>query len=337
MASAVKRLKGGLVGFGQVAEHAHAPAFNGHPGFSIVAVAEENLQRRQAAQSALPGVRLYGSLEELIAAEKELDFVDIATPPFLHAKQVLDCLDRGIHVLCEKPLTLDLAALGEMEAAARRADRAVYTVDNWKHSPLFLKLRGLLDAGALGPVESIELSTLRQTPAPTAVLGWRTDPAKSGGGILVDHGWHSLYLIRCLLGDKPFQAARRLTRLDASGAERELTAELEFAGARARLHLTWLAASRRNEGRISGRGGEIVIADDHLVLKADGKTERFEFPEKLSQGSAHPLWFKAMLEDFQAEIAGPARGRNLAQSRFCAETIFALYAQDAAAAQASSQ
>lgn len=332
MASGAKQLKGAIIGFGQVAEHAHAPAFKDHPVFEIVAVAEEHPGRQAAAKAALPGVRTYPSLAELLSAEKTLDFVDIATPPFLHAPQVLAALARGLHVLCEKPLTLDLQALAAIESAARRAGRAVYTVDNWKHSPLFLKVRALLDAGAVGVVEGVELSTLRQTPAKTAVLGWRTDPAKSGGGILVDHGWHGLYLIRSLLGLKPRSGLRRLTPLDASGAERELTAELDFPGARARLHLTWLSDVRRSEGRVWGSAGALLIGDDHLILETGAKTERFEFSEKLSQGSAHPSWFKVMLEDFSAETAQP--GANLAQSRFCAETIAALYAPDSSAAGA---
>jgi len=327
-------LRGAIVGFGQVAEHAHVPALGPESGLEIVAVAEADAGRQAAAKAALPGARVYPSLAALLAAERDLDFVDIATPPFAHAEQVLSALKAGLHVLCEKPLTLDLAALEAIEAAAKAAGRTVYTVDNWKHSPLFSKLFALVDGGAVGPVRRVELKTLRKTPAPTAVLGWRTDPKKSGGGILVDHGWHSLYLIRRLAGEQACRSAARKTPLDPSGAERELVAELGFSSARAVLHLSWLSEVRRNEGVVVGEKGEIGIEDDALIVskgKSD-RPQRFEFGEKLSQGSAHPDWFKVMLDDFKAEAAGRGRGRNLAQARFCAETIAALYRPDAEAA-----
>jgi len=145
-------LRGALLGFGQVAEQAHAPAFAGHPDFSIAAVADESRTRLSAARSVFPNARAYPSLDDLWREEKGLDFVDIATPPFLHGPQVLAALKRGWHVLCEKPLTLEPDEFAAIRREASASGRAVYTVHNWAYSPQWRKIFELVASGALGRI-----------------------------------------------------------------------------------------------------------------------------------------------------------------------------------------
>src|SRR4051794_33184331 len=106
-----------LVGFGQIAEKAHLPAFK-EKGVDIVAVAEAHSGRAAAARSAVPHARVYDSYDRLLESEKDLDFVDIATPPFLHAAQVSAALSRGFSCLCEKPLAVSLEDLETVRRAA---------------------------------------------------------------------------------------------------------------------------------------------------------------------------------------------------------------------------
>ena len=104
-------LQGALFGFGRVAEQAHAPTWEKRRDFRIVAVAEPVPERASLARRFFPTARLYPSPEELLRKETRLDFVDISTPPFLHASQTIRALRRGAHVLCEKPLALRLRDL----------------------------------------------------------------------------------------------------------------------------------------------------------------------------------------------------------------------------------
>lgn len=331
-------LKGALVGFGQVAEHAHVKSFLGDLGFQIVAVAEESAPRRGAARAVLPHARLYPSLDELLQKESSLDFIDIATPPFLHGQQVLRALDHGCHVLCEKPLTLDRAEFEAIEKRSASSGKAVFTVHNWAYSPQWAKALELVSSGVLGRISHAELHVLRTKPAASAVPGdWRMDARLSGGGILVDHGWHALYLLHRLLGApaKHLRAA-----LDASGpraVEDQATVFLDFGSATALLHLTWRAAERSNWAVLYGGRGTLELRDDVLLLKlGSGPERRFAFPEKLSAGSAHPEWFSAMLADFRAEAAAFRRGANLREARFCLESILAAYG-DAGASSSNSR
>lgn len=317
-------LRGAIIGFGQVAQKAHVPAFQGHPDFKIVAVAEENPQRAAAARAALPGIKVYPNIESLLSKEPGLDFVDIATPPYLHAGLVLRALAESRHVLCEKPLALNLRDFKKIQKLSALVDRTVFTVHNWKHAPLFAKLSALVSAGAVGAVDHVELHTLRSRPAAAAAGDWRTDAKRAGGGILVDHGWHSLYLLHQIMGQAPTRVNARLS--PGKKSEQEASVFLEFASASALLRLSWLSPARSNWGIVYGRRGTLEIRDDHLILTANEKTETFRFPEKISHGSAHPEWFRGLLPDFHEEIrGGAARGKNLLEAQFCLNAIGAVY------------
>ena len=318
-------LRGVLIGFGQVAEKAHLPAFKQHE-IAITAVCESSPARREAAKAALPEAKLYTSYEQLLDAHDGFDFVDIATPPFLHAEQSLAALKRGKHVLCEKPLALAPDELESLRRTAAMAGRAVFTVHNWAYAPQWLKAFEIVGSGALGEVRHAELHALRTQPAVSAVPGdWRREAAQAGGGILIDHGWHNLYLLHRLIRAKPTRVTARLQ--PAAGAvEEEATLTAEFPHATALVYLSWQAGIRRNTALVVGTKGVLELLDDEIVVRTSAGVERFSFDAPLSGGSAHPTWFSAMLPDFIAEAMDPAlRGRNLEDAAFALGVINRAY------------
>ncbi|MBI5630361.1 MAG: Gfo/Idh/MocA family oxidoreductase [Elusimicrobia bacterium] len=324
------RLKGALAGFGQVAQRAHAPAFASSEHFSIVAVAEENPARLEAAKAFFPRVRLYSSLEVLLRSESELDFISIATPPFLHAPQTLAALERGCHVLCEKPLALSREELDAMEELARARGRVVFTVHNWAHAAQWKKALDLIQAGTLGEIRHAELHVLRQKPASSALADWRRDRSLAGGGILLDHGWHNLYLIYRLLGcpEARPKVSARFWRESPSHVEDEATVLLDFLASSALLHLSWRSFARTNWAVVYGTRGRLELADNELRLElSSGHCETFQFQEKLSQLSAHPSWMASLIEEFHSELLQPGPRRNLAEARFCLSAIEEAYRQ----------
>jgi predicted dehydrogenase len=324
----VKKHRGAIVGFGRVAAEAHLPGFEAAPGFEIAAVVEPSEAERARALGALPAARVYGDLASALAAETKLDFVDVATPPRSHASIVIEALDRGLHVLCEKPLAVDLDEVGEIRRAARRSGHAVFTVHNWKYAPLFRRLHGLLRAGAVGELVAIDWQVLRPNPPQGASeAGWRLDREQAGGGILVDHGWHAFYLMQFLTGREPRSVVARVGSELGFGVEDCAECEIDFGGPRARIELRWGAAERRTAGVVHGSLGDIAIEDDRLVLAVTNRPrEETRFSPPLSASSYHPEWFPALLEDFRAEIQHPdRRGLNLAEAVRVAELVAAAY------------
>ncbi len=319
-------LRGALIGVGHVARNGHLPGWRGCPDVTIAAAADARPDGRQALLAAFPGARWYGSAQELLASERP-DFVDICTPPALHAPVALAALEAVCHVLCEKPLALTPDEIPALSKLAQERGRALVTVHNWKHAPALEKVTELLRTHALGRVRRMRWETLRTQPAVAAGDGgnWRTDPAQSGGGILVDHGWHAFYVLRDWLGGRPSSLGARLTTEKHREFPLEDTAavSLDWRGTKVEVFLTWAASERANRVELEGERGTLSLDGGGLELQAGGGTRRWDLPS-IAEGSHHPEWFRGVVEEFLKEIREPAaRGRNLEEATLCS-TLLAL-------------
>lgn len=323
-------LRGGLLGVGNVALGGHLPGWRARPDAAIVAAADARPERRELLAAAYPDARWYDRAEELLAREAgALDFVDICTPPASHAALSREALSRSIHVLCEKPLVLSPEELRGLPALASERDRTLCTVHNWLHSPALGRVTALVREGAIGEVRRARWETLRDKPAMSVAAAgdagnWRVDPAQSGGGILVDHGWHALYALSAWMGQAPARVAARLeTRKHTQWpVEDTATVVLAYPSATAEIFLTWSAPSRANRVELEGTSGLLRLDGDRLTLERESASpESVEIPP-LTEGSHHPDWFTGVIEEFLGEIADPRlRGRNLAQAAICVQVL----------------
>ena len=319
-------LRGGIIGLGNVARNGHLPAWLGRKDVEIAAAADIDSGSRAAASAAAPGIAVHESAEALLERER-LDFIDLCTPPASHAEVIRLALERGLHVLCEKPLVLDESDLSDLSSLARRRNRVLAAVHNWRHAPALALASELVCAGRIGSVRRSEWEVLRERPSVAAprpgVPNWRVDPAIAGGGILVDHGWHAAYVLAGWMPEPLTRAGGRLETRKHREWPVEDTAllDLEFGDARASVFLTWAASERKNRVLIEGTEGSIRIEDRVLELQSPDGTERREIGS-LSDGSHHPEWFAGTAAEFLGEIAEPARrGRSLAESAICLEVI----------------
>jgi predicted dehydrogenase len=317
-------LKGAIIGFGEVARHGHWPAYATSRDAKIVAVIDPAEERRSLARRSLPEIATFSTVDEL-AASTQVDFVDICTPPALHSHSILAALAHGWNALCEKPLVLDQVELDKVRRAAREAERAVVPVHNWKYAPIIRKATELLRQDAIGKLRNLEIETLRVNDCAVADPdrpGWRRDPAVAGGGVLMDHGWHAIYLACHWFQENPDEVQASFHRPPASAIEDEATLRLLFPRGEAKIFLTWRAENRRNTMCLRGERGEIRI-DDH-TLSANGNSIRFE--RGLSVGSHHPDWFAAMLPDVIAGFREPEMAlEGFSQAAVCLSVIQRAY------------
>src|SRR5712692_1384024 len=200
---ATRRLRGAVIGLGNVAVHGHLPGWRQRPDAVIVAATDLRPGRQAECRAALPGARWHDSVEALLAAD-DLDFVDVCTPPSSHAALIEAALARGLHVLCEKPLVSSLAELERLAGLARSARAVLHTVHNWHQAPLVRATDALIRESRIGAVREVVWRTLRTQPAAAAGgESWRVDPAIAGGGVLTDHGWHVSYVLARRVGAPP--------------------------------------------------------------------------------------------------------------------------------------
>jgi predicted dehydrogenase len=314
------RLRGAIIGLGNVAVHGHLPGWRARADSVIVAATDATASRQAACRTELPEARWHESVDSLLAAG-DLDFVDICTPPSSHAALIEAALGRGLHVLCEKPLVGSVAELEHLAGLARRAGATLHTVHNWHHAPLVQATDAAVRAGRIGAVREVVWQTLRTQPAAAANGdGWRVDPRIGGGGVLTDHGWHVSYVIPRWVGAPPQAVSARLEtrRHHRFAVEDTATLRLHFADAVADIVLTWAADTRENQARVVGTAGRIDIEGDTLVIRAGGREERWPCPPPLSDGSQHPDWFAAVADEFvaRARAGGGDRG-NLEEAALC--------------------
>ena len=314
-------MRGAIVGLGNVAVHGHLPGWLERPDVEIVAVSDMRPAQRAVGAERLPEAHWFDSAESLLA-DTRLDFVDICTPPSSHARLIRAALERGVHVLCEKPLVRSADELGPVTELVRASGCVLHTVHNWHHAPIVRLAADLLRAGEIGRPTRVMWHTLRTRPAAAGDGqgdNWRLDPAVAGGGVLSDHGWHVCYVIQRWLGTRPLAVQARLETRRHTGSRVEDTAALSitFADAVAEVLLTWAADERRNWALIEGESGRIELHDDTLILTGTGAERRWACPP-LSNGSHHPDWFGAVAGAFLSEIAGEApTGTNLAEASLC--------------------
>lgn len=328
-----ERFAGALVGFGAVAEHAHLPAYRSHPRLALRAVVEPDAHRRARARERLGGeVRLFPDLASLLG-EWRPAFLDVAAPPAGHADAIARAAEAGVHVLVEKPLARTLAEAQRALEATRRAGTVLVTVHNWHYSPAVRAARAAVAAGAVGIPREVSFVTERRQPAGGAG-SWRLDVKTAGGGILVDHGWHQLYLARRLLGGAdPLGVCARVERRRWHAASVEDTAECQVrfdGGARAELRLSWASERRRTLVTLRGSAGELRLEDGALLRVSQGREESWPAPPDAPDDSWHASWFPPVLDAFAEALACPERAaENRREAELCQRMIDAAYRSSA--------
>jgi predicted dehydrogenase len=228
----------GVIGTGWWATRAHLPALAADPDAVVVAAASpsEGNRRRAAERFSIP--RTYPSAEQMLDAE-ELDAAVVCTPHDTHAPLARLCLERGLHVLLEKPMTIDPADAWELVELARSAGREIVLSYPWHYNPQALALREALAGGAIGRPEFVSVlfaSIVRELyaghPEPYRdVLGYPlnapgagtySDPLAAGGGQGQTQVTHAAALLLWITGLRP-------ARVSALTAGFELAVDLADA------------------------------------------------------------------------------------------------------------
>jgi len=158
--------------------------------------------------------RLYSDYKEMLAREK-LDYVDIALPTYLHCPAAVDCLDRGVHVLCEKPMALNPDECQRMIDAAKRGGKKLMIGQCLRFWPQYEYLKEAVDSGRFGKATCAYFFRGGDTPR-WSFENWLLVKEKSGGCPLDQH-IHDVDMINFLFGLPPKVTASARTLIPGSG------------------------------------------------------------------------------------------------------------------------
>lgn len=216
-----RKLRMALVGGGQGAfigrVHCTAAVLDNRAALVAGALSSDPQKAKaSAADYDIPSQRAYGSYKELVESEKKLpddqriDFVSIATPNHTHFEIAKAAVDAGFNVICDKPMTFDLAQAEQLAAAVDQSGVVFAVSHNYTGYPLVRQARDMILAGDLGEINAIRSNYIqgwlrtRIESDSQKQAAWRTDPAKSGAaGCFGDIGTHAYNLARYMTGLLP--------------------------------------------------------------------------------------------------------------------------------------
>ncbi len=158
------------------------------------------IEERAASLAAEYGVNYYLSADEMLLKEKGLTIAAVCTPNGLHAEHSILCLDAGLHVLCEKPLAITVAAGQKMLDAAVKNNKKLLVVKQNRYNPPVLALKDLLEKEKLGRIFSFQFNCFWNRPAEYYRNSWK-GTKKMDGGTLFTQFSHFIDLLYWLLGD----------------------------------------------------------------------------------------------------------------------------------------
>jgi predicted dehydrogenase len=282
-------MKVGIIG-ASFARAAYLPALRHTPGAEVVALASARMESAQRAASEFDIPHAYDDWEAMLGSH-ELDLVCIATPTVLHEAQTLRAIERGAHVLCEKPTAMNASEAARMLDAAESAGR-VHMIDHeLRFNPNRMRIAELIGDGSLGEIRHVNISNIGATwgdPGSRPMGDWWSS-AEQGGGRLGANGSHQTDLLRWWLGEVAWVTGAAPVivpdRTDRDSGERwtataddlaHFTLEME-SGAIAQVFMSGVAANAMgNQTRIFGSKGTIVLDNDDerlLLSRAGGEFE----------------------------------------------------------------
>jgi len=197
-------IKVGVVGLGRMGM-LHLMSCLKIDGVKVVGVADASKKGRAKA-NALGVDKIYEDYHDLLNHPSELDVVILSLPNFMHFESIKLALESGLNVFAEKPLAPTVAECGEIVQLAARSGRKVMVGHVMRFEKVIEIMKKRLEDGFIGDLEVATIEEIINGPfahprVPAPVSDWWFDPKKSGGGALLDVGYHMLDLYRFFAGD----------------------------------------------------------------------------------------------------------------------------------------
>src|SRR5262245_9895239 len=309
-----RKLRMGLIGGGQGAfigrVHATAAILDNRAALVAGALSSDPQKAKSSAPDYdIPPNRAYGSYKEMIDAERKLpegeriDFVSVATPNHTHYEIAKAFAEAGFNVICDKPLTFDLAQAEDLAKVVQKTGVVFGVTHNYTGYPLVRQARDMVRAGELGEIQAVRSFYIqgwlrtRLESQDQKQAAWRTDPKRSGAaGCFGDIGTHAYNLARFITGLIPEQISCLLKTFESG---RQLddygVAAIRFTNG----GLGTVTASQVSHGR-----------ENDLYIEVDGTRGAIEWhqeePNKMivrRNGQPHQIYTRAG-GPYLGELAG---------------------------------
>ena len=283
----IQQINWGIIGCGNVTECKSGPAFNKVTGSKLVAVMRRSAEKARdyAARHRVP--KWYDRADRLIN-DPEVNAIYVATPPDTHAHYTHLAAQAGKPVYVEKPMALNHEECLEMIATCEKTRVPLFVAYYRRRLPNFLKVRDLIEAGAIGACRLVTLHLWRPLgdhERDRENLPWRLMPEIAGGGHFVDLASHQFDFLDYLFG--PISQVRGVATNQSGtyGVEDSVSAAFQFASGiigSGSWCFSTAGLCQRDQIEIVGTAGRITFSTfDHAVpirLETDQGIETFDIP-----------------------------------------------------------
>lgn len=288
-----------IIGAGAISQ-GYAQAFQACNQCEVVGIADLRLEAAKSLAEVLD-TRAFESYTEM-ADTCDPDAVLICTPPSTHPEICLYFIDRGIHVLCEKPFAVSALDASAVIDAAQKKNVKITMASKFRYVDDVIKAKQIVDSGILGDIVLFENAF---TAWVDMSKRWNSDPDVSGGGVLIDNGTHSFDIARYFLG--PLAGVHVMEGRRAQNLEVEETVRVFVRSAKGvigNIDLSWSINKELNRYiSIYGSRGTVLVGWKESKYRQSSSSDWVKFGKGYDKVGA----FRNQIVNFAKSIGGRER------------------------------
>ena len=273
----MKQINWGILGYARIAKNELIPAILEAPSASLYGIASRDSGKREEARNLFPFEKVYETYEALLEDEN-IQAVYIPLPNALHKEWAVKAMEKGKHVLCEKPLALSEHEVKEMTEVSEMYGVLLMEAFMYRYTPRMKKVLEIVGSGVLGEIRHIDSSFRFYLDRPNSIKMKK----ELGGGALYDVGCYPVSFANLLLKEEPQDLF--VSSVMEEGVDIETSVLLTYRhGVTASLHCGFNAYGV-NSSEILGTKGRLVIPDTFLeeegalTLYHEGEVETISVP-----------------------------------------------------------
>ncbi|HVF28273.1 MAG TPA: Gfo/Idh/MocA family oxidoreductase [Pyrinomonadaceae bacterium] len=321
----MRKLKWGLIGCGDIARRRVAPAMRDLADCELVAVSRARFSEAESFAREFGARKWFEDWRELVA-DSEIDAIYIATPVRPHPAQAIAAAAAAKHVLCEKPMAMNVAECDEMIAACRDNGVKLGVAYYRRFYPIVERVKDILESGEIGTPVIAQINAFEWfDPPPDHSRRWLLSKEESGGGPMMDFGCHRVEVLTNLLGKIRATRGFNSNVLFRREVEDTSVALFEFeSGARGVLSVTHASREPQDTLDIFGSEGSIHVG----VLNNGEARIRVGDADRVENHPPHANMHLPLIADFtQAVLNNREPAVNGRAGREVARIIEEIYSQ----------
>jgi len=266
----MKKIKFAIVGMGNQGSH-YAKLFqeNKIENGELVAVCDNDAQRLKTAKQKFENLMYFDNYVNMLESGK-IDAVLVETPHYQHPEIVIECLKRGINVICDKPAGVYTKQVREMNEVAKKSNAKFAMMFNQRTNCVYRKMREIIAEGGIGQLQRVTwiITDWYRTQAYYDNGSWRATWDGEGGGVLINQCPHQIDLVQWILGEMPesVHGFCHYGKWHDIEVEDDVTAYFEYKNGATGVFITTTGeAPGTNRFEVSGSKGKLVCENNVLL------------------------------------------------------------------------